>query len=198
MRKAAVTEWLLGLVVPPREAAAIAGDLLEDDIRRGGTWYWTIVTNTFARLLAGRIRRLQTAFLVPALLSWFGYMTVAVVLMAAAAAAAPAGAFLTTMLADHTGVGLVMDGLGTRAAWRGLEMVALWTVAPFVIGTQLARYARGAEVAVAALAACSWIAMAVFVPVVGFEVRTDGRPLVLMGMCLIGAAIRVRRRAMRV
>jgi hypothetical protein len=46
-----VAEWLLRCVTPPHHAAALVGDLLEEDGRRRRLWFWTSVGRTAVALL---------------------------------------------------------------------------------------------------------------------------------------------------
>jgi hypothetical protein len=46
MRKAEFAEWILSLVVPPDQAAAITGDFFERATDRGSIWFWVAVCRT--------------------------------------------------------------------------------------------------------------------------------------------------------
>jgi hypothetical protein len=193
MRKAAVAEWMLSLVVPRAAAAAIAGDLIEDAERHGGTWFWTSVAGTFVRQTARTLVRFPGPVLLLAGVSWFTYMGVGLVFAIASLIGARSGAFVINLLADHTGLGLVITSPVSAAAMRVmLEAVSLWALTPIIVGAMLARQARGFEVPLALVASACWPILALLVPFVGHDVRAaDG--LLISVPCFLAAVIRERR-----
>src|SRR5690349_5887002 len=46
MRKAAMAEWILSLVVAPDRAATTVADLIEDASTHGVSWFWSSVLRT--------------------------------------------------------------------------------------------------------------------------------------------------------
>jgi hypothetical protein len=193
MRKAAVAEWLLSLVVPREAAASIAGDLVEDAARRGGIWFWSSVAGTLVRQTAKSLVHVPGPVLGLAGVSWFTYMTVGLLFTIASLIVARAAAFVTTVLADHTGLGLVVTSPVSAAQMRvTLEAVSLWAVTPIIVGATLARKARGFEWPLAVIVCASWPVLAVLVPFVGHDIHAvDG--LVIIVPCFLAAVIRERR-----
>src|SRR5262245_48567683 len=46
MRKADIAEWILSFTTTTERAASTVGDLIEDSVPRGATWFWWSVAKT--------------------------------------------------------------------------------------------------------------------------------------------------------
>jgi hypothetical protein len=186
---------MLGLVMPQPRATALAGDLIEDLAARGGRWFWGAVARTMLSMLVLDVRRSTLSLTAFAVVSWFGYMFVALVLLPVGTAAAVLAWGTFTVLSNHTGLELLAPLLPLPLEWSPpptslygtTELVIVAAAAPYVIGRATARWWPGRELAAGAVTVIVWPVMTVLVPFVGFRVSAT-LPIVpwLVGAMLAG------------
>lgn len=198
MRRDRLAEHILSFVAPPERAASVVGDLMEEAGARGRVWFWRSVTRLWLSLLGRDLIFAPFAMAASSAIAWFLYMGLSVVLAFAGYVAVTlmwGGAYV---LAEHTGLELLVDLLLIRFDWPpipdgatwAIQAVVLFVIAPFQLGRASVPYWRGHELSLAIVMLPIWMAMAVFVPFVGVGIsaRPSMMPLVVM-FVLLGALV---------
>lgn len=204
MRSDRVAELLLSMVAPPDRAASTVGDLVEEGVGRGASWFWWSVVRVASRLLGRDLVSFSAPMAASAAVGWFLYMAISIVFALVGYVALTLAWGLVYVLAHHTGVDLLADVLRVRIDWPPVPMWATYAlqacvffgVTPFSIGRGSSEYWRGHELSLAIVTMLIWLAMSVLVPFVGVGVRTTPAMVPVLGaFVLIGlVSARVRPR----
>jgi hypothetical protein len=205
MRKGRVAEFVLSLVVPGDRAAAITGDLIESAPPGGGIWFWTSLAYTIGSLVLFDIGRTPVRMLVFGVIAWFVYMAVALVALMAVPLALGLLWPLWNLVANHTGVELVVERVGGWAYWPFVpqlqiyagEAAALFGIAPFVMGRVLAHAWPGRELSAWTGTVLLWIPMLSLVPFVAWHTAATLPTLPAIAVCLLAGALTERSRRER-
>ncbi len=196
MRDDRLAESLLSLVTSPDRARSMVGDLLEEAGSRGRCWFWWCVARTASALVRKSLQSAPLQLAAFAVVGWFVYMLVSLVQLLC-------GWLLVTLLwglgyflTHHTGAELLADLLRIRIGWtpppagmlHWLDLVVVWTVAPFQVGRLVSRFWPSREIAAWVVLWLVWPLMATVVPFVAVSTRVSlhGMP-VIQTFVLLGA-----------
>ena len=202
MRSGRVAEWMLALVMSRPRAEALAGDLVEDAAARGGRWFWTAVARTMLSTLVVDVRRSPVSLAAFAVLSWFGYMFVGLLLLPVGVVGAMLAWATLTVLSRHTGLELLATLIPLPLEWSpppsslfgATELLIVAAAAPFFVGRAAARWWPGRELSVWTVAVIVWPAMTVLVPFVGYRVAATLSIVPWLLAALLVGALWNRRR----
>ena len=183
MRRAALAESILALVLPRERAAAIAGDLMED--APGALGFWTAISG----VAWGSVRRDLETFAVPmaagAAVWWiaYGFLSVCYTFI---------GNLVVYFMGHHTGLELLVDlpwppPPPSPESWIG--PLFWWGMIPYQIGASVARSWPGREVS-------AWAALIVVWPLLGYLTKTDLPALPLVQAFALAGALEARRRGL--
>ena len=142
MRKDAVAEWILRLVMSRERATAAVGDLLEDSAGRDRSWFWSSIAWT---VVCTVWRETQTHGWRLAGVATAGFFFLVILSLGANLAAWVAWKSVH-FVRDHTGVELLLPGDSLQVSvpvWIAIFYLRL--LVPFEIGRWAARRAPGRE-----------------------------------------------------
>ena len=162
MRRDAVAEWILRLVLSRERATAAVGDLMEDSEGRDPSWFWTSIAWTVACTVW---REAQFHGLRLAVVASAGFFLLVLLGLGANLAATILWKILH-FLRDHTGLELVLpgDALPLRVPiWIAIFYLRMFL--PFEIGRWAARHARGRELS-------AWLVMMLLWPLLSLLTKS--------------------------
>ena len=202
MRSDRVAELLLSMVAPPDRAASTVGDLVEEGVGRGGSWFWWSVARVASTLLGRDLVSFSVRMAASAAVGWFLYMGISIVFALVGYVALTLAWGLTYVLAHHTGLELFADVLRVRIDWPPVPMSATYAlqafvffgVTPFYIGRGSSAYWRGHELSLVIVTMPIWLAMSVLVPFVGVGVRTTPVMVPVLGAFVLMGLVSGRAR----
>ena len=201
-----LAENLLSLVAPPDRAAAAIGDLLESVPCRGETWFWLSVVRTEGAFIGKQIRQEASRFVIHAVIAWFAYMLVALLLLVAGILVANIAWMSAYVLMNHTGVELVtgwlgwqlQDGWAPPVVTNGVEVFVMAAAAPYFCGRRVVDVWQERAVAFTVILAGVWLMLTTVVPVAGhFGNRVGPRMLAVIVPCILCGVVQQRLTAIR-
>jgi hypothetical protein len=200
VRKADVAETMLSLVGSTERAHAFVGDLLEER-DRGRFWFWRSVLRLALSWLLRDLSSAPVAMALSSVLAWFLYMLVSLVV-------GLIGYVVVTLLwgvgyvfANHTGVELLTEVLKIRFDWPpiapwatyAIQAVALFGVAPFLVGRGSSPYWRGHELSLTIVMLMVWTMMASLVPLVGVGIAARPSLMPIAALFVLIGLVSARR-----
>lgn len=178
MPNARFAEWILSLVTTRDRASSAVGDFMEDDAR-GRVWFWICVSRTALSILWRSFAAAPLSMVAFAVVGWFGYMAITLILGFVAEIVITLCWGLTYFFSHHTGLELLANLLRIRLDWpppppgiaRGVEAIVIWIAAPIQVGRLTARRWPGREIAVWLTMLLLWPIMATYIPFAATSTR---------------------------
>jgi hypothetical protein len=151
---------------------------MEDDAR-GRVWFWICVSRTALSILWRSFAAAPLSMVAFAVVGWFGYMAITLILGLAAEIVITLCWGLTYFFSHHTGLELLANLLRIRLDWpppprgiaRVVEATVIWIAAPIQMGRLTARHWTGREIAVWLTMLLLWPIMAAYIPFAATSTR---------------------------
>jgi hypothetical protein len=173
---------------------------MEDVPRRGTAWFWLSVAWTAATYVVRDVMAAPITMALSAVVGWFAYMLIALIWSAVALLALTIAWVPAYIVANHTGLELLLGVLRLRFEWAPppaslihvVELAALLVVAPLQVGRHITDAWGTRAVAFTVMQTLIWAALVISIPFAGADVRVTLAHLPVIMACTLASVVRSR------